>query len=248
MGGALVYNSTHSAVCFAIVSGHAGGGQFSAARYHPFRTCHAFLTALLPRWLSTVDAALAARCLRSAASEDLISRLILRALVRGRLPILLNVACWSITSQDLTEINRLAGRSLWGGGLRQGITPHMLPQALYGVPGGCRGGKVNTVAGIFSFPPLPLHEFWQQERDGQSHDKRAFRRLRIKIVLGRLPSPRCSHIVRRPIVSPSSSAMSISSWNYSSSADGNGWTYQPSSWCLPARQSSHRVCHAGRRG
>jgi hypothetical protein len=127
MGGALVYNSTRLAICYAIVSGHAGGGRFSAARYHPFRACHASFMAPLPRWLSTVDAALAARCLRSAASEDLILRLILRVLVRGRLPILLNVACRSITSQDLSEIYRLAGHSLWGGGLRQGITPHTLP-------------------------------------------------------------------------------------------------------------------------
>jgi hypothetical protein len=116
MGGALVYNARRLAVCFAIVSGHAGGGWFSAARYHPFRARHASFMAPLPRWLLTMDAALAARCLRSAASEDLISRLILRALVRGRLPILLNVACWSITSQDLSEIHRLARRSLLGEG------------------------------------------------------------------------------------------------------------------------------------
>ncbi len=248
MGGALVYNSTRLTICFAIVSGHAGGRRFSATWYHPFRAHHASFMAPLPRWLSTVDAALAARCLWSAASEDLILKLILWALVRGRLPIILNVARWSITSQDLSEIHRLAGRSLWGGGLRQGVTPHTLPRALYGVPGGCGGGNVNTVAGIFSFPPLPLHKFWQQERDGQSHDKRAFGCLRVEIVLGWLPSPRCSHIVRRPIVSPSSSAMSIGRWNYSPGADGNGWTYQPSSWCLPAWRSSHHVRRVGRQG
>jgi hypothetical protein len=86
MGGALAYNSTHLAICFAIVSGHAGGGRSSAARYHPLRACHASFTALLLRWLLTVDVALAMRCLWSAASEDLILRPILWVAARGRLP------------------------------------------------------------------------------------------------------------------------------------------------------------------
>jgi hypothetical protein len=140
MGGALMYNFTSLAVCFAIVSGHAGGGRFSAARYHPFRAHHASFMAPLLRWLSTVLQHW--QRVVCSASEDLISWLILRALVRGRMPILLNVACWSITSQDLSEIHRLAGRSLCeGGGLRQGVTPHTLPRAQYGVPRGMRRGK-----------------------------------------------------------------------------------------------------------
>ena len=102
MGGALAYNSTHLDVCFAIVSGHAGGGGSSAARYHPLRAYHASFTALLLTWLSTVDAALAARCLQYAASEDLILQPILWVVARERLPILLNVACWLITFQDLS--------------------------------------------------------------------------------------------------------------------------------------------------
>jgi hypothetical protein len=114
-----------------------------------------------------------------------------------------------------------------------------------GSPGDAEGETLIPLPVFISFPPLPLHKFWQQERDGQSHDKRAFGRLRVEIILGWLPSPRCSHIVRRPIVSPSSSTMSIGRWNYSPGADGNGWTYQPSSWYLPAWQSSHCVCHAG---
>ncbi len=36
-----------------------------------------------------------------------------------------------------------------GGRLRQGVTPHTLPRALYGVPGGCGGGNVDTIAGIY---------------------------------------------------------------------------------------------------
>jgi hypothetical protein len=116
MGETLVYNSTHLAICFAIISGHAGGGQSSATQYHPLSACHASFLAPLLRWLSMVDAALAAHCLRSAASEDLILWPILWAAARGRLPILLNVARWSITFQDLSEIHRLAGRSLSGGG------------------------------------------------------------------------------------------------------------------------------------
>lgn len=100
IGGALMYNSTCSAVCFAIVSGHAGGGRSSAALYHPLKACQASFTALLPRWLSTVDVALAVRCLQSAASDDLILQPIRREAVRDKLPILLNVARQLINSQD----------------------------------------------------------------------------------------------------------------------------------------------------
>jgi hypothetical protein len=73
MGGALAYNSTCSAVCLTMVLGDLGGGWSSANLYHPLRACHASFTALLLRWLSTVNAAFAARCLQSAASSDLIS-------------------------------------------------------------------------------------------------------------------------------------------------------------------------------
>jgi hypothetical protein len=127
MGGALMYNSTRLAVCFAIVSGHAGGGRSSAAQYHPLRAQHASFMAPLLKWLSTMDAALAAHCLQSTASEDLISWPILWVVARGRLPILLNAACWSITVQDFSKIHRLEGRSLSRGGLCQGVTHCMLP-------------------------------------------------------------------------------------------------------------------------
>ncbi len=72
MGGALAYNSTHLAVCFAIISGHAGGGRSSAAQYHPLSACHASLMAPLLRWLSTVDAASVAHCVQSTAREAFI--------------------------------------------------------------------------------------------------------------------------------------------------------------------------------
>jgi hypothetical protein len=67
MVGALGYNSTCSAICFAIVSGHAGGGRSSTTRYHPLSARHTSLTAPLLRWLLTVDALSAACCVRSAA-------------------------------------------------------------------------------------------------------------------------------------------------------------------------------------
>jgi hypothetical protein len=248
MGGALAYNSTHSAVCFTIVSGHVCGGRSSAAQYHPLRTRHASFMALLLRWLSTVDAALAARCLRYTASEDLISRPILQAAARGRLPILLSVTHWLITFQDLSKIHWLAGRSLLGKGLRQGVIPCKLPRALYRVPGGCGGGNVHIAINISSFPPPPLRKFWQQECDGWSHDKKAFGRLCTKIFLGWLPSPGYSQIVKRPSVSPSSSATSIGHGNFFPGIDGSGWTCQPSSWCLPVWQLSRLAHRAGQGG
>jgi hypothetical protein len=116
MGGALTHNSMHSAVCFAIVSGHAGGGRSSTAQYHPLSTRYVSLRALLLRWLSTMDAASVVCCVQSAAREAFILQPIQRVAVRGRFPILLSVACWSITFQVLSKIHRLAGRSLLGGG------------------------------------------------------------------------------------------------------------------------------------
>jgi hypothetical protein len=96
MGGTFAYNSTHLAVCLAIVSGHAGGGRSSANLYHPLRARHASFTAPLLRWLLTVDVAFVAHCLRSAARKDLISRLIRRATRVVRCPCLLNVARLSV--------------------------------------------------------------------------------------------------------------------------------------------------------
>jgi hypothetical protein len=140
------------------------------------------------------------------------------------------------------------GAPSWGGGLSQGITPCMLPQALYGVPRGCRRGNVNIAANTSSFSPPPLHKFGQQEPDGRSHDKKAFGCICTKIFLGWLPSPRYSHIVKRPSVSPSSSATSIGHGNFFPGVDRSGWTCQPSSWCLPVWQSSHLACCAGQQG
>ena len=136
IGGARAYNSTRSAVCLTMVSGHAGGGRSSADLYHPFRARHASFTAPLLRWLSTVEAAFAARCLRSAVSNDLISRPIRRARQVVRCPFLRIVARLSTTAQVLSDIHRLAGRSLTGGGLRPDGTPRTCSPALHGVPGG----------------------------------------------------------------------------------------------------------------
>ncbi len=109
----------------------------------------------------------AARCLQSAVREDLISRPTRCATVRGGLPILLSVACLSITFQDLSVIHWLAGCSLaGGGGLHQDVTPRMRSLALYGVPRGYRVGNANIAADTLSSPSPPLHEFWQQERNG----------------------------------------------------------------------------------
>jgi hypothetical protein len=73
-GGALTYSSTLSAVCFTIVSWHAGRGWSTANLYHPLRVRHASFMAPAPRWPSTSVAAFAAHCLRSTVREVLISR------------------------------------------------------------------------------------------------------------------------------------------------------------------------------
>jgi hypothetical protein len=43
------------------------------------------------------------------------------------------------------------------------------------------GGNIDFAADTSSPPPFPLHEFWQQECNGWSHDKKAIRRLSAKI-------------------------------------------------------------------
>ncbi len=115
MGGALVYKSTQSAVCLTIVSEHAGGGWSSANLYHPVRLLHASFTAPLLMWLSTVDAAFAARCLQSAASRDLILCPIRWAIAVVRWPCLCIVAHLFTAAQVLSNIHWLAGHSLTGG-------------------------------------------------------------------------------------------------------------------------------------
>ena len=79
MGGALAYSSTRLAVYLTMVLGDVGGGWSSTNLYYPLRAHHASFTAPLLRWLSTVDALFATRCLQSAASSDLISRPIRQA-------------------------------------------------------------------------------------------------------------------------------------------------------------------------
>ncbi len=115
MGGARAYSSTRPAVCLIMVSGQAGGGRSSADLYHPLRVHHTSFTAPLLMWLSTVEAAFTACCLQSAVSKDLISRPIRQARQVVRCPFLRIVARLSTTAQVLSDIHRLAGRSLTGG-------------------------------------------------------------------------------------------------------------------------------------
>jgi hypothetical protein len=72
MGGAITYDSTCSAICLTMVSGHVGGGWSSANLYHPLRAHHVSIMTPLLKWLLTVEGAFAAHCLRSALSRDFI--------------------------------------------------------------------------------------------------------------------------------------------------------------------------------
>ncbi len=181
----------------------------------------------------------------SAASEDLILRPILQVAVRGKLPILLNVARWSITFQDLSKIHQLAGRSLSRGGITSKHNSLYTPLSSVRGPQGMRRGKRRYCRQYFFISSPPLRKFWQQEHNGWSHDKKAFGCLHAEIFQGWLPSPRYSHIVKRLSISPSSSTTFIGHGNFFPGVDGSGWTCQPSSWCLTVRQSSCLACCAG---
>ncbi len=116
IGGTLAYESMHLAICLAMVSGHASGGQSSTILYHPLRAHHASFMAQLLRWLLTVDAAFVVHCLQSAARRDLILLPIRHATRVVRRPCHLIVNCLLIAAQVLSNIHQVAGHSLAGWG------------------------------------------------------------------------------------------------------------------------------------